>query len=160
MEPGDALPCLKVPTNFPYPEPAQSSPCPHPISWKSILILSSHLRLGLPSGHFTSCIPTKTLSVPLLSPMHATSRAHLIRFDLITRIILGEEYGSLSSSLCSLIHSPVISSLFNSKYSPQNPIPKDPQPTFLPQCERTSFTPLHNSRQNYGFRYSNLYLSR
>ena len=24
---------------------------PHPISWRSILILSTHLRLGLPSGH-------------------------------------------------------------------------------------------------------------
>jgi len=28
----------------------QSMPPPHPISWGSILILSSHLRLGLPSG--------------------------------------------------------------------------------------------------------------
>jgi len=27
---------------------------PHPISWRSILILSTHLRLGLPSGLFPS----------------------------------------------------------------------------------------------------------
>ena len=45
----------------------QSIP-PHPTSWRSILILSSHLRLGLPSGLFPSGFPTKTLYTPLLSP--------------------------------------------------------------------------------------------
>jgi hypothetical protein len=38
----------------------QSIP-PHLTSWKSVLILSSHLRLGLPSGIFPSGFPTKTL---------------------------------------------------------------------------------------------------
>ena len=35
----------------------------------------------------------------------------VIVFDLITRITYGEEYTSLSSSLCSFLHSPVTSSL-------------------------------------------------
>ena len=39
---------------------------------KIILILSSHLRLGLPNGLFPSGFPTKTLYTPLLSPIHAT----------------------------------------------------------------------------------------
>jgi hypothetical protein len=34
---------------------------PHPTSWRSILILSTHLHLGLPSGLFSYVFPTKTL---------------------------------------------------------------------------------------------------
>ena len=34
---------------------------PHPTSWKSFLILSTHLRLGLPSDLLPSGFPTKTL---------------------------------------------------------------------------------------------------
>ena len=48
---------------------------------------------------------------PLSSPMRATCPAHLILFDFITRTILGEDYKSFSSSLCSVLHSPATSSL-------------------------------------------------
>jgi len=41
---------------------------PHPTSWRSTLILSSHLCLGLPSGPIPSGFPTKNLYTPLLSP--------------------------------------------------------------------------------------------
>ena len=82
----------------------------HPTSWRSILILSTHLSLGLPSGLFPSGFPTKTLYTPLSSPIRATCPAHLIILDFITRTILGEEYRPFSSSLCNLLHSPVTSS--------------------------------------------------
>jgi hypothetical protein len=50
MEPEGSLPHSQDPATCPYPEPAQSSSCPHPTALRSILILSSHLRLGLPNG--------------------------------------------------------------------------------------------------------------
>ena len=43
----------------------------HPISWRSILTLSSHLRLGLPSD-LPSGFPTKTLYTPLFSTIRVT----------------------------------------------------------------------------------------
>jgi len=42
---------------------------PHPTPSRSILILSSHLHMGLPSGFFPSGFPTKTLYTSLLNPL-------------------------------------------------------------------------------------------
>ena len=77
MEPVIPLPLLQVPAACPYPEPDQSSPCPHHTSRRSTLILSSNLRLDLPSGPFPSGFPTKTLYVPLLSQYSTQT----LRFD-------------------------------------------------------------------------------
>jgi len=64
MEPDGSLLHSQEPTTSPYPEPDESSPRPHPISCRSVLILSSHLYLGLPSGLFPSGILSKPLYAP------------------------------------------------------------------------------------------------
>ena len=66
MEPKGSLPHSQVPAICPYTETARASPyLPHPNSWRSILILSSHLRLVLPIGLFPLGFTTKTLYTPL-----------------------------------------------------------------------------------------------
>ena len=45
-----------------------------------------------------------------------------------------------------------------SKYSPQHHVLKHPQLTFLPQCQRPSFTPIQKNTQNYSSIYKVLYI--
>ena len=100
--------------------------CPPPVAIPSQLdpvhtLTSSFLKIhrniilpsttGLPSGLFPSGFPTETLFTPFLSPIPVTCPAQLIPLDLITQTILVEQYISLTSSLCSFLHSPVTSSL-------------------------------------------------
>ena len=86
----------------------------HPTCWRPISILSSPSMPGSykwhPSLRFPDQNPVGTS--PLLSPILATCPTHLILLYLIIRIIFGEEYRSLSSSLFSLPHSPVTSSIW------------------------------------------------
>ena len=77
---------------------------PHPISWSSIEILSTHLRLGLPSGLLPSSFPTKTLYAP--SPHPYAPHAQPISFFLILSPaqywvrIFSNDYRSFGSELC------------------------------------------------------------
>ena len=73
------------------------SMAPHRISWRSNLILSSHLRLGPASGLFTLGIPTKTLYTPL--PPYVLHAPPISFFSIWSQTLLGEEYSSLSSCL-------------------------------------------------------------
>ena len=100
--------------------------CPPPVPILSYLdpvhtppshFLKIHLNIflpfmpGSPRWSLPLRFPTKTLCMPLLSPLCPTGVNNLILLDFITQTILGEECRSLSSSLCSFHYSPVTSSL-------------------------------------------------
>ena len=99
--------------------------------------LKIHFRIflpsmpGFPKWLFPSAFPTKTLYTPLLSPLHTTCLTNLILLNFITWTILGEEYSSLSSLLCSFLHSPVTSSLLG--------------PNILPNTLISNILSLHSS---------------
>ena len=103
---------------------------------------------------FLSIYPTKIMYTYLLFPICATCTTHPILLDLIT-----EQYWVWSTApLCVVFSTPLLPRLYRPKYSPQHPILKHPQPTFLPQCERPNFTPIQNNMQNYSSVYLNLYI--
>jgi len=80
-------------------------------------VLKIHFNIILPpmprfpSGLLPLGLPTKTWNAFLLSLIHTTQPAHLTLLNFITRILRGKEYRSKSSSLCSLLHYPITSSL-------------------------------------------------
>ena len=95
MEPDGSLPHLQVPTTCPYPEPAWSSLIPpHPTSWKSIFILSSHL-LGSSKWSLSLRFPHQNpiYASPLLHtwympcPSHYSQFYHLHNIGWVVQII-------------------------------------------------------------------------
>jgi hypothetical protein len=97
-EPKGSSPCSQEPSTGPCPEPDRSSPY-HPIlSLRSILILSTHLRLGLPNGLFPSGFPTNILYAFLVSP---STKRKLIKISVFL-FLRGAE---LQSNLCAVFES-------------------------------------------------------
>ena len=117
MEHEGSLPHSYVPATYPYPEPARSSQYTHiPLPEYPSSYYHPIYPLRLPVGFFSIRFPTKNLYMPLLSPTGATRKANFILLDFITRTILDVECRSLSSSLCSFLHS-----LFTSTFYSQAP---------------------------------------
>ena len=99
------------------PPPVSILSKPNPVHIPTSHLLEIHPNIIHPSTpRFSQWspslrFPTKTLYTIFSSPIRATCPAYLILLDFITNTILGEEYKSFSSSLCSLLHSPFTSSL-------------------------------------------------
>ena len=118
----------------------------HPPSWRSTILLTCLLSLGLPSAllplGFPSQNPVCTSSLPPYVP-HAALNSffwiwslgqYLVKIEVVKLLILQ------SSRLpCRLVP-------LRAKYSSQYPILKHPHPVFLPHCERPSFTPTQNNK--------------
>ena len=116
MEPEGSLPHSHVPATCPYPEPAQSSPRStfHFVKIHLNIILPStpgsykwSLSLGFPHQNsvYTSNV-THTCYMP--------GASHSSRFD---HQLLGEQYRSLSSSLCSFLFQKLILRVTHNKYN-------------------------------------------
>jgi hypothetical protein len=83
--------------------------------------------------------PTKFFVVLQFLPQLLHEPLNSSSYDLITLVILGKEYKTWGSSLCSFLQLPVISFLFKFKYSLQNSVIRHLQSTF-PSTHRPTYT--------------------
>jgi hypothetical protein len=96
-EPESSSPCSQEPSHGPYPEPVRSSlhhPIPsHPISLRSILILSTYLHLDLPTVLFPSGFRTDIIYAFLFTPIRAACPDHSYSLIHHTNYVLGRSIG-------------------------------------------------------------------
>ena len=119
----------------------------HPTSWRSILILFTHLLLGFPSGLLPSGFPTETHYTPYPHP-YAPHAQPISFFSILSPAQYWVTSTDHLAPRYAISSFPRYLVLPRSKYSPQHPVLKHPQLPFLPQCQRPSFTPIQNNRQN------------
>ena len=91
MAPEDSLPHSQEPAKCTYSEPDQSSPCPYMSLPEDPSYFSRPMYVwGFQVVSFFQISPPKPC-MHLFPPKRDTCLAHVILFDLITRILLGEQ---------------------------------------------------------------------
>ena len=158
MEPEGSLPHSQVTATCPYPQPARSS------SWATSLFLKILLNIILPSKPGSSkWFPS--LRFPHQNSVYASPLPHTRYMPRPSNSFWfynpnNTGWGVQIIKLIIMWFSPLPCYLvpIRPKYPPQHPILKHRQPAFLPECERRSFTPIQNNRQNCGPVYLNLYI--
>lgn len=101
---------------------------------RTILLSSSNARLLLPGGSFTSYSPPNR---SMISSTRSTCAAHLTLLDLSTLTLYYEEY---------IMQLSATSHHFLSLFKIE---PYLPQLMFCGSCDKPSFKPISNDRQNY-----------
>ena len=136
-----------------FTEPDQSSPCLHPTSWRSILILFSHRRLGLPRGLLPSEFPIKTLyaSLPSLPAHISFFLTYSLQSYFVKSLYYTAHHYVVLPASCYLVS-------FKPKYLPQPVFATHSSLFFVPQCEKLSLTLIQNKRKYYNSVYFNLYI--
>ena len=140
MEPKCSIPRLQDPATCPSSEPDQSGLCP-PSN-----LLNIHFNIILPSTpgsskwfvSLRSPHQNPVCTSPLPHTCYMPCPFHSSWFDHLNNTWWGVQIIKLLimwSSPLPCYHAPL-----RPKYSPQHPILKHPQPTFLPQCQQPSFT--------------------
>ena len=122
-QPIGSVPCTQQAVSCPRTGSIQSTTS-YPISWRFILILSCHLRLGLPFGAFPSDAPVSILYVLVLPPYMPLAPPFSFSLILLTWKYLMRSTKSCRSWFCSVFYPPLIP-----------PLPLDP---YSAPCFRTS----------------------
>jgi len=130
MVPESSLQHSQAPTTCPYPKPQQSSPClpiPHPTSWRYILILSSHLCLGVPSSlSLRSPPPKPCMHLSCLQYVPHAPPISFFLFDHQNNVLWGLEIIKLLAMQSLWLYCYLVP--LRPKCLPQYPILEHPQP--------------------------------